>query len=132
MKKTKTAAIAAAFLLILSSCNWFRSAEAPAHPLTGKWQLDSVSIGRDSNIVYAFLLASAMSDSSGIEFNFEKDSLFTSDGRSTDTAFFSFDEKENKLLIKDSIPQPYVFTRLEDSVVSLTASDSTVLFLRRK
>lgn len=132
MKKTKTAAIGAAFLLILSSCNWFRSAEAPAHPLTGQWKLDSVSVGRDSNIVYAFLLASAMEDSSGIEFSFGKDSLFTSDGRSTDTAFFSFDEKESKLLIKDSIPQPYVFTRLADSVVSLTAGDSTVLFLRRK
>src|ERR1044072_1550229 len=115
MKKKKNPAIAAAFLLILSSCNWFRSAEAPAHPLTGKWQLDSVSVGRDSNIVYTFLLASAMADSSGIEFNFEKDSLFTSDGRSTDTTLFTF-EKENKLLIKDSIPQLYVFTRLEDSV----------------
>lgn len=132
MTKTKTAAIAAAFLLILSSCTWFNSAEPPAHPLTGKWKLDSVSVGRDSNIVYALLLASAMKDTSGIELTFTKDSLFTTDGRSTDTAYFNFDEKENKLLIKDSIPHPYVFHRVADSLVSLTTGDSTVLFLRRK
>lgn len=124
----------AAATIIFFSCNWFQSKKKEtANPLIGYWQLDSVKVGKDSSFVYFLLLAAQDQDSTVTRIRFEKDTIFTVSGNSIDTAFYSFDEKEKHLTVKDLIPYAYSVKKLSDSLISLTAfKDSSVLFLKKE
>lgn len=136
--KTKSIAafIAAAAIITILSCNWFQSKKEKvetSNPLIGKWQLDSVKIGKDSSLAYAFLLMAMNEDSSGIQLVFAEDSLFTFSNTGTDTTLYNFEEKQKQLTIKDSIPYLYSFEKINDSLIALTsAKDSLVLYLKKE
>lgn len=129
--KILVAFIAAATIIFLS-CNWFRSKKKKiSNPLVGEWILDSTKAKQDTGLVH-FLIAAVMKDAVGLNFSFTKDSIFTHSKDAVDTVGYSFDEKANQLSIKDSDNQSFVFAKLNDSLISLTSSDSVVLFLRKK
>ena len=125
-------ALIATATIILFSCNWFRSKKKDAsNPLVGEWKLDSIKGGKDSSIVDLFISA-ALKDSNGINVTFTKDSAFTRSKDAIDTVGYSFDEKANQLNIKDSTIPSFAYNKLNDSLISLTSKDSTILFLQKK
>jgi len=136
--KTKFIAgfIAAATIITILSCNWFKSKsekKETANPLIGKWQLDSVKIGKDSSLAYFLFQAEKKESSAGFHITFIKDTLLSSSDGELDTAFYSFDEKQKRLTVKDSIPYVYTFEKISDSLISLTATkDSSVLYLKKE
>jgi len=125
-------ALIATATIIFLSCNWFRSKKKDvSNPLVGEWKLDSVKAGKDTSIAN-FLIAAAMSDSAGIDISFTNDSIFTHVKDAIDTAAYSFDEKESVMSIKDSSNQSFTISKLNDSLIALTAKDSAILFLQKK
>ncbi len=127
--KIFVAFIATATIIFLS-CNWFRSKKKDvSNPLVGEWKLDSVKLAKDSNFTsFAF---AGVSKPDSVEVSFTKDTVFTHTKDHVDTVGYSFDAKTNQLTIKDS-SQIFAFTRMNDSLVSLTGKDSTILFLLKK
>jgi len=97
--------------------------------LVGNWKLDSVKTGADSNLIYFMLLSSMQKDSSEIDFLFTKDSLFTFAGDEKDTNAYRFNEKKNEVTIQGDEKELYLFNKLNDSTITLTAKDSTSLYL---
>jgi hypothetical protein len=130
--KILVAFIATATIIFLS-CNWFRSKNKEiSNPLMGEWKLDSVRFSKDSSSAY-FGITAVMHDSAGADVSFTKDSIFTRSNDHVDTVGYSFDEKEKQLNIKDSSNQSLRFVKLNDSLITLTTDDSTVvLFLQKK
>jgi hypothetical protein len=125
-------ALIATATIIFLSCNWFRSKKkGVSNPLVGEWKLDSIKAGKDTSIANSFI-AVALTDSSGIDISFTKDSIFTHLKDAVDTVAYSFDEKENVMSIKDSSHQSFTFSKLNDSLIALTAKDSAVFFLQKK
>lgn len=125
-------ALIATATIIFFSCNWFRSKKKDvSNPLVGEWRLDSIKGGKDSSIV-DFFISAALKDSNGINVTFTKDSAVTQSKDAIDTVGYSFDEKLNQLNIKDSSIQIFAYNKLNDSLISLTSKDSTVLFLQKK
>jgi hypothetical protein len=97
--------------------------------LVGNWKLDSVKTGADSNLMYFMLLSSMQKDSSEIDFLFTKDSLFTFAGDETDTNTYRFNEKKKEITIDGDDKEIYQFNKLNDTTITLTAKDSTSLYL---
>jgi hypothetical protein len=64
--------------------------------------------------------------------SFTKDSVFSHSIYSTDKVEYSFDKKANQLKIKDSVDQSFAYNKVNDSLITLTAKDSAILFLRKK
>jgi hypothetical protein len=127
--KVLVAFIATATIIFLS-CNWFRSKKKEAsNPLIGEWKLDSVGFPRDSNFTNFFLAGMSKPDS--VEVSFTKDTVFTRTKDHVDTAGYAFDAKTNQLTTKDS-SQTFTFVKVNDSLISLTTKDSTILFLQKK
>ena len=134
MKNYKFRALSAmAFCFILISCNSNSSIKLDAaHPLVGKWRIDSVSPGKDSNLVYFMLLSSMIQDSLQTDFNFTKDTIFTYSEDDVDTSAYQFDEKKKQMKIADEPDEIYNYASVDDSTISLTANDGTILFLRKR
>lgn len=127
--KILVAFVATAVFLFLS-CNWFRSGKKNvSNPLIGEWKLDSVTFSKDSSPGY-FLIA-ATHDSVGTNVSFTKDTVFTRSKDHIDTVGYFFDAKTNQLTMEDS-SQTFTFVKVNDSLISLTTKDSTVLFLQKK
>lgn len=132
MKIKVFVALVATATIIFISCNWFNSKKKEtSNPLIGEWKLDSIKVGKDTSFAY-FLLAMAMHDSGGINFSFTKDTILSRSRDDVDTVAYAFDQKENKLVVKDSVDQEFSYSKLNDSTVSLATKDSGILFLRRK
>jgi hypothetical protein len=127
--KILVAFIATATFIFLS-CNWFRSKKEISNPLVGDWQVDSFYSGKDTSIA-AFLMVAAMSDTGGVKVSFTNDSVFTKTKSAIDTVAYTFDVHTKLLNIKDSVNQPLVFTKLNDSLITLTTKDSAILFLQK-
>ena len=115
------------------SCQWFTSSkkEQTASPLIGRWHIDSLQPGSDSNLVYAFV-AMAMKDSAGVDVEFRKDTVLIFSGNTTDTALYQFDTTKHQLLIKDSTEEVMAVSQLNDSLLSLTTNDKWVLFFKKR
>jgi hypothetical protein len=132
MKIKILVAFIATATIIFTSCNWFQSKKKQSvNPLVGEWRLDSISIGKDTSIAYA-IIAMAAQDSSDVNVTFTTDTIFSSSQTQVDTIQYSFDEKVNQLITKDSSLQTMSFSRLNDSLISLTTKDSAIVFLRKK
>ncbi len=128
---------AAATIITLVSCDLF-TLHKPHHsdnPLIGKWTIDSLSFGKDSNdlsIAYLFL-AMSMQDSSSLHVEFENDSLTTTENTQTiEKTGYSFDNAASQVYFKDSSRTTFLFSRINDSLISLSQKDSVTLFLRRQ
>ena len=132
MKIKILVAFVATATIIFLSCNWFRSKKKEiSNPLVGAWKLDSVKDGKDTGVLY-YLIAPAAIDFNGINVTFTKDSVFTQSKNAVDTVGYSFDEKTNQLTIKDSTNPGFAYNKVNDSLITLTSKDSTVLFLQKK
>jgi len=138
MKKYFLAAFfVAATTITFVSCDLFTS-NKPRHsdnPLIGKWKIDSLSFGKDSNdlsIAYLFL-AMSMEDSSTLHVEFENDSLKATENTQTiEKTGYSFDNATSKVYLKDSPRTTFLFSRINDSLISLSQKDSVTLYLRRE
>lgn len=127
--KIFVALVATATIMFLS-CNWFRSKKKEvSNPLVGEWNLDSIKLAKDSNFTSSLFAGMAKPDS--IEISFRKDTVFTRAKDHVDTAKYVFDTKTNQMIIEDS-SQAFTFVKVNDSLISLTSKDSTVLFLQKK
>lgn len=133
MKSKFLAVILSALTIPFMSCDWFRfkAEQPPSNPLIGTWHLDSLQIGKDSGIVYAFI-AMAMQDPVGIDIEFRKDTIFTFTKNDIDTSFYRYDAEKNQLLPKDSSDYSYIVTNSTDLLITLQAKDSSVLFLKKR
>lgn len=122
-------AFMATAILIFLSCDWLRTKKKESsNPLVGEWKLDSVRIGKDTTATFFLAI---VHDSGTVNISFTKDTVFTQSNHHTDTAGYSFDKKSNRMVMEDS-SETLIFSRLNDSLVSLTAADSTTLFLKKK
>jgi hypothetical protein len=125
-------ALVATATIVFISCNWFRSKKKEVfNPLVGEWKLDSIKTGKDTNLVHS-LINAAIQDSGKVNLSFTKDSVFSHSIYSTDKVEYSFDKKANQLKIKDSVDQNFAYNKVNDSLITLTAKDSAILFLRKK
>lgn len=117
----------------LISCQWFASSkkEQSTSSLIGRWHLDSLQPGNDSNMVYAFI-AMAMNDSLGVDVEFRKDTMITYSGNSIDTALYQYDAGKQQLQVKDSTEETMAVSFLNDSLLSLTAKDKAILFFKKR
>jgi len=132
MKAKITAAVIATATIIFISCKWFRTKKKePSNPLVGEWKLDSLSIGKDTSPAN-FLFVIAMQDTSDLNISFTKDSVFTQSGHGIDSVGYSFDSNKSQLTIKDWATQAFAYSKLNDSLISLTSKDSNTLFLLKK
>ncbi len=134
MQKKIIATIAVAGIVITGiSCKWFASKEAGKTPfsLLGKWQVDSVyQIGSDSSKNW---LAIAFLDST-IAFKFNADSTFNilSPKDSAVTAL-SYILKGDSLFVKDDcLLLANHLKKTNDSLISITTTDSLVIGLKRQ
>jgi hypothetical protein len=75
--------------------------------LVGNWKLDSVKTGADSNLIYFMLLSSMQKD----------------------TNTYRFNEKKKEITIDGDDKEIYQFNKLNDTTITLTAKDSTSLYL---
>jgi len=136
MKKATIAIVLVASLSIIAiSCDWFKSEAKPVtspNPLIGTWKLDSVQMGKDTTPGQALLLMAMQADSSGIQFQFKLDTVFTRSKNDVDTALYKFNEKNSLLSFRDSVATPFHFVKLNDSLISLQGNDSSVLFLKKQ
>jgi hypothetical protein len=125
-------AIVATVTIIFLSCNWFRSRKKElSNPLVGEWKLDSVGIKKDTSLGN-ILIIGAVQDSNGVHISFTEDSLFLHSKDGVDTTAYSFDLNTNQLTTSDSKTETMSFSKLNDSVVSLTTKDSTTMYLLKK
>lgn len=126
--------ILAATFIVFISCDLFRSKKLnTSNPLIGKWQLDSIGIGKDTSLAYLFTIALIKNDTAGLIFRFANDTVFTNDSSGeTDTAYYSWNEKTASMIMKDSTSQIFHYMSLNDSLISLSLKDSVALFLKRK
>jgi hypothetical protein len=125
-------AIVATVTIIFLSCNWFRSRKKElSNPLVGEWKLDSVGIKKDTSLGN-ILIIGAVQDSNGVHISFTEDSLFVNSKDGVDTTAYSFDLNTNQLTTSDSKTETMSFSKLNDSVVSLTTKDSTTMYLLKK
>lgn len=129
MKIKIIVALIATATIVFISCNWFRSKKKEvSNPLVGEWKLDSVKFAKDSNFA-SFFFAGINPDS--LEVSFTKDTVFSRTKDHVDTMKYVFDTKTNQMMIEDS-SQAFNFVKLNDSLITLTAKDSTTLFLQKK
>jgi len=132
MKFKILVAFVATTTLIFLSCNWFRSKKKDlSNPLVGEWRLNSIK-ARDSIRFANFLVTCEMLDTNTIDVSITKDTIITHAHNETDTVGYSFDEKKNELIMKDSINPVLSFAKFSDSLITLTTKDSTILFLQKK
>ena len=113
----------------------FRMRNTGSHTVVvqGNWQLDSIHTGKDSNIIYMMLLQSLQTDSGRIDFRFTQDSLYTFTGEETDTTAYRYDPKSGHISIgKSDDEEVYSVAVPADSTLSFTASDGTILYLKKQ
>jgi hypothetical protein len=123
-------ALVATGTIIFLSCNWFRSNKKEVgNPLVGEWRIDSVSFAKDSNFTYFLFAGENKPDS--VEVTFTKVTAFTRSKDNVDTVGYEFDAKTNQLIVEDS-SQIFSFAKINDSLISLTTKDSTILILQKK
>lgn len=123
-------ALVATATIIFLSCNWFRSKKKEvSNPLVGEWKLDSIKFAKDSNFT-SFLFAGVNKPDS-VEVSFTNDTVFTRAKDHVDTMKYAFDAKTNQMIAEDS-SQTFAFVKVNDSLITLTAKDSTILFLQKK
>jgi len=129
MNRKMVLAMLAMAVLVLS-CNRGKHASLSHDPLVGKWTLDSVSMGKDSNIVYALLLNNLPGEE--VQCEFRNDTLFIGSDGKQDTTLYQFDPGKNQFKILSEVNGSYFFNRIADTMLVVTATDSTILFLRRQ
>ena len=117
--------------LIFLSCNWFRSKkDQTGNPLVGEWKLDSTrSWATDTSF---FLTRAIIHDTSSINLSFTKDTLLVRSPDHADTTGYSFNTKTGQLIIEGAPDEALSFTKLNDSLVSLSSKDSMIFFLQKK
>ena len=81
MKKGFLAIIAIAAISIATiSCDWFgasaKTSTSSVNSLIGEWKIDSVQLGKDTSLAYAFLAMALDKDSGNVKFQFTKDTIF--------------------------------------------------------
>jgi hypothetical protein len=134
MQKKIIATIAVAGIVITGiSCKWFASKATDKTPfsLVGKWQVDSVyQIGSDSTKNW---LALAFLDST-IAFKFNADSTFNIlSAKDSAVTALSYILKGDSLFVKDdSLLLANHLKKTNDSLISITTTDSLVIGLKRQ
>ena len=130
MKHKFIAAAIAATAIVSASCDWFQSeSNEIKNPLIGQWKIDSLTVGKDTS--GAFVLALLVAKDQAV-LEFKKDTIVTMNGNDSDTSFYKWYEKEMKVMPADTVEGAFQYARLNDSTVTLTSKDSTVLFLQKK
>lgn len=131
MKKQFIAVIAiAALILLFVSCKWFQNRKTDSsNLLTGKWRIDSVDRGNDSNAIGFLLLAFSRNDS--LDYEFGKDTVLFYSKDTTEKMKYEFDSVKKQLTFKDSANTVYGFRQINDSLIALTDKDSSTLFLKK-
>jgi hypothetical protein len=99
--------------------------------ITGSWKLDSVKTGADSNLIYFMLLSSMKKDSSEVDFRFTNDTLITYASGEADTTGFHFNARKQELTLENDEKEVFECDKINDSIISLTAKDSTSLYLKK-
>jgi len=132
-RKSVVAATLAAFTFVIASCHLFglKPTDDANLSFIGRWRLDSISIGKDSNLFHALTLM-AMKDSGGVNVEFRKDTLLTRTRNSVDTLLYSYDDNLKRINLKDSSEQPLIFVTKTDSALTLQGADSTLYFLKKQ
>jgi len=93
--------------------------------------VDSIKEGKDTGAVH-FLLDAVMKNAPHVNVIFTKDSVFTQCNEGYDTASYLYDKQANQLKINDSSKQSFAYNKINDSLITLTTTDSAVLFLQKK
>lgn len=137
MKKTLLAVcIIATAAITFISCDWF-SSKKTNYPLMGKWRIDSFDSKKDSgksslNFVGLLLLAAQSKDSLRMEYDFSQDTVsFQLTKNEIIKAPYEFNKEKKELLIKDSVPVSLMYSKLNDTTITLTSLDSSTIFLRK-
>lgn len=131
MQKKIIATTAVASVIITGiSCNWFGTKPATKQPFSiiGKWQVDTVyQVGNDSSNKW---LALAFLDTA-TTFKFNADSTFTILSQK-DSTVDNYLFKGDTLFIKDdSTFVPFVMSKTNESLITITSKDSLVIALQR-
>jgi hypothetical protein len=75
----------------------------------------------------------SLKDSSTLHVEFENDSLITTENNQRiEKTGYSFDNATSQVYFKDSSRTTFLFSRINDSLISLSQKDSVTLFLRRQ
>lgn len=136
MKKTIVAVCIITASVTLFSCDWF-SSKKTNYPLIGKWRIDSFDTKKDSgksslNFIGLLLVASQSKDSLKMEYDFSQDTVsFQLTKNEIVKAPYEFNKDKKELLIKDSVPVSLIYSKLNDSTITLTSTDSSTIFLRK-
>ena len=134
MKRNIPAALLAATLILLSSCNLFTAKQAsPENPLLGNWKIDSIGIEADSSVIGYLLLGMSVDEGLPYDFHFDKDTVtFYSKGADTTKTPYSYIDSTKQLIIQDKDMDVYVVQQLNDSTTSLKGKDSSTIFLKKR
>lgn len=133
--KILAAFLIAASLIAFVSCKWFQSNKQMTSSLIGKWKVDSIHFRGDSVPSSQVVICGNSINSTNTkepEYEFTKDSFIFSSRKQSMASSYLFNKADSLLTIKDSTVQTYHFNKLNDSLISLTDKDSTILFLKRK
>jgi hypothetical protein len=130
--KNFAAIIAALTVIVILSCNWFnKKKHEPENPLVGNWRIDSLQAGKDSTEGLLLLLM-AKDALASARVQFTSDSFFITTGDDVDTSAYQYDDKTQRVFVKDSTGDAFDYHRVNDSTITLTGKDSLVFVLTRK
>jgi hypothetical protein len=129
MNYSKSALALFVCVVTFASCSFSTKNKKIVNPLIGQWKIDSVS-SKNSNDLGALLLAMSLQDSAQYDIVFTPETLSVLQKDTIPKINYHFDDKKSELHILDNSTS-YIFHHLTDCLVTLTAKDSTVLFLKR-
>ncbi len=125
--------------IVMSSCDWLTAQKQTSgtFSIEGKWIIDSIKPGSDSTQKEgSFPLAfpgDPSTDSADITYAFAKDTLIAKRaGRLADTLLYRIHNNQISFKSKsDSTEQLLHYLPLSDSLISITHTDSSTVFLRK-
>lgn len=126
--------------IAMASCEWFTTKQAAKNTfnMQGNWQLDSISNPDTTKLSGLFALAIigtlVKADSVQLQFNFTTDSVVTNfSNKVYDTTWYEYNAALSQLKVKEDTAFTLLAVAItSDSTVSLTGSDSTTMYLKRK
>ena len=132
MQKKIIATIAVASVIIIGiSCKWFASKADNKQPfsIVGKWQVDTVfNSDKTSSIGSLF---TAMLDSNYV-FKFNADSTVNVLSPKDSTNDYYYLQADTLFVKQDTTFAPYIISKANDSLISISSKDSLVITLKRQ
>ena len=132
MKKIIPAAIIiAATVITFVSCEWFSNSHKHSFSIIGKWKVDSVYSSKpDSGNFTPLLLTNLEQSKDSIGLQFNTDSTFS---ESANDNIRKYHLKDSVLFIQsDSTSTAYTYHYINDSCISIVASDSSFVRLKKQ